>query len=74
MAWLNVALLDVVLSIVYVMVFLIGDCMFLLPLVPGLPVYILSFLRGYGLPNLPRGDALGSRSINPQRKEEVLEL
>jgi membrane protein DedA with SNARE-associated domain len=40
LSWLNEALVDVSLALVCVIVFVVGNLMFLLPPVPGLPVYI----------------------------------
>jgi hypothetical protein len=42
LSWLNVTLADTNIGIVCALVFLIGSCMFLLPPVPGLPVYVFA--------------------------------
>merc|ERR1712110_1254009 len=40
LSWLNVSLSGANLGVVCVLVFVVGNCMFLLPPVPGLPVYV----------------------------------
>merc|ERR1719327_2619027 len=42
LSWLNTELTDTPLAVVCILVFLIGSTMFLLPPVPGLPVYIFA--------------------------------
>jgi len=42
LSWLNTTLRDTSIGIVVLLVYLIGGCMFLLPPVPGLPVYVFA--------------------------------